>query len=149
MPNFRAPKSDIHFIARGLLVQGDSVILCKAKEEDWFFLPGGHVESGESARTTLLRELKEEIGKGDYNISSFLGVCENVFTLEGEQLQHEVNIVFKVDVPPNVTLNSLEEHIEFVSFKTETLNEHKILPEALKTGLLEWLEDGRPFLKEL
>ena len=146
---FQGPKSHIHSIARGLLVRGEEIILCRVRDAKWFFLPGGHIEDGESARATLLRELHEEIGTNDYKISSFVGVCENVFPLEDGVSQHEINIIFKVDVPREVWVNTKEDHIEFVNVAVSDLKDYKILPATLKDGLLEWLKDGKPFLKEI
>jgi len=146
---FQGPKSHIHSIARGLLVRGGEIILCRVKNAEWFFLPGGHIEDGESARATLLRELREEIGTSDYKISSFVGVCENIFPLEDDVSQHEINIIFKVDVPQEVQMNTKEDHIEFVNISVDDLKNYKILPAALKDGVLEWLKNGKPFLKEI
>ena len=149
MTSFQGPKSHIHTIARGLLVRGDEIILCRVKDAKWFFLPGGHIEDGESARKALTRELREEIGESDYNISSFVGVCENVFSLEEDVLQHEINIVFKVEVPAAFKADTQEGHIEFVAIAKKDLGNYKVLPAPLKEGLLEWLENEKPFLKEL
>ena len=146
---FQGPKSHIHSIARGLLVHGEEIILCRVRNAGWFFLPGGHIEDGKSARATLLRELREEIGTSDYKITSFVGVCENIFLLENEASQHEINIIFKVDVPQEIQMNTKEDHIEFVSVAVDDLKDYKILPTALKDGLLEWLKYGKPFLKEI
>ena len=146
---FQGPKSHIHSIARGLLVRGEEIILCRVRDAKWFFLPGGHIEDGESARATLLRELHEEIGTNDYKITSFVGVCENVFPLEDDVSQHEINIIFKVDVPREVWVNTKEDHIEFVNVAVSDLKDYKILPATLKDGLLEWLKNGKPFLKEI
>ena len=149
MTIFQEPKSHIHLIARGFLMCGEEIILCRLKGAEWFFLPGGHIESGESARTALLRELQEEIGSSDYKIDYFIGVCENIFPLEEGILQHEINIIFKVDVPRELKFNTKEDHIEFVSIAKSNLKDYKILPAALKDGLIEWLENKKSFLKEI
>jgi len=149
MTILQGPKSHIHSIARGLLVHGEEIILCRVKDAKWFFLPGGHIEDGESARTALLRELHEEIGSSNYKINSFIGVCENIFSLEKDVLQHEINIIFKVDVPNELKVNTKEDHIEFVSIAKNNLKDYKILPATLKDGLIEWLENEKPFLKEI
>lgn len=149
MKQFQKPKSHIHLIARGFLMRGEEIILCRVKNAEWFFLPGGHIEDGESARATLLRELREEIGNSDYEITSFIGVCENIFSLEENVLQHEINIIFKVEIPHEIKIDAKEDHIEFVSVAKKSLKDYKILPNALKDGLLEWLENKKPFLKEI
>ena len=130
-------------------MRGEEIILCRVRDAEWFFLPGGHIEDGESARATLLRELREETGVSDYKITSFVGVCENIFPFKDGVSQHEINIIFKVDVPQEVQMNTKEDHIEFVSIAVNDLKDYKILPTALKDGLLEWLKNGKPFLKEI
>ncbi len=146
---FQEPRSHIHLISRGLLLRGDDVILCRVKDAKWFFLPGGHIEDGESAKQALLRELQEEIGDADYNINSFIGVCENIFSLEKNVFQHEINIIFAVDVPEKTSLETKEDHIEFVNIPQKDLLEYKILPTTLKEGVINWLRDNKPFLKEI
>lgn len=149
MMRFQEPKSHIHLIARGLLVHGQDIILCRVKDAKWFFLPGGHIEDGESAKVTLLRELREEVGNNDYKVTSFVGVCENIFPLEEGALQHEINIIFRVEVPHEIKIDTKEDHIEFVSIAKRNLKDCKILPVTLKDGLLEWLENEKPFLIEI
>lgn len=144
---FRGPKSHIHFIARGLLMRKENIILCRVKGADWFFLPGGHIEDGESAKTALLRELKEEIGKGDYNITNFVGAYENVFSLNERVLQHEMNIIFAVNIPKDYKIKTKETHIEFVSTPKNSLKNYKILPPSLRDRIIEWLISNRPFFE--
>lgn len=146
---FQGPKSRIHSIVRGLVMCGEEIILCRIKNTAWFFLPGGHIEDGESARTALLRELHEEIGNNNYKINSIIGVCENIFSLEEDVLQHEINIIFKVVIPHELKVNTKEDHIEFVSIAKNNLKDYKILPTTLKDGLIEWLGNEKPFFKEI
>lgn len=146
---FKAPKSHIHLVARGLLLQGDNIILCRVKDAEWFFLPGGHIEDGESAKVALLRELQEEVGESNYNITSFVGACENIFPLEEGVFQHEMNIVFAVDVSKSIELKTEEDHIEFISVAKNDLKNYKILPISLKNGIIEWLRSHNPFFKEI
>lgn len=146
---FQGPKSHIHLIARGLLLQGDNVVLCRIKGAEWFFLPGGHIEDGEPAKIALLRELREEIGEGDYNVTSFVGACENIFPREEGVFQHEMNIILAVNVPEGIEPKTKEDHIEFISVAKNDLKNYKILPAALKDGIIEWLNGNKPFFKEI
>ena len=146
---YRGPESHIHLIARGLLLRGENVILCRAKGADWFFLPGGHIEDGEPSKIALARELHEEISGGEYSVSSFLGACENIFLLEEGVLQHEMNIVFAVDVTGDVEPKAKEDHIEFVAIPKSTLKDQKILPTAIKAGIISWIGNGQLFFNEI
>jgi ADP-ribose pyrophosphatase YjhB (NUDIX family) len=147
MTEFDKPKANIHFISRGLLVQGDNIILCRMVGSKWYFLPGGHIENGETAKQTLLRELEEEIKAADYKIGDFLGVCENTFELSENVLQQEVNMVFAVEVPQDLVVDTKEGHIEFVVVPKSELLEYKILPAGVKDGVAEWLNSGKVFHK--
>ncbi|MDD5639809.1 MAG: NUDIX domain-containing protein [Candidatus Pacebacteria bacterium] len=149
MPKFLPTKSKIHFIARGLLIQDKNIILCHIKGRDWYFLPGGHVKNSESAQNALLRELKEEIGKNEYIMSSFIGVCENIFSLDENTFQQEVNIIFQVNVSNDLVISSKENNLEFISIEKEKLSDYNILPEKMKNGIQNWMITGRPFLKEI
>ena len=146
---FEQSKSNIHIISRGLIVQGGDIILCKAKGAGWFFLPGGHIEEGESARSALLRELEEETGIDNFQIVSLIGICENIFSLDKETSQHEINIIFEVNIPQILKIESKESNIEFVNIKRGGLKNSNILPSSLKDGVLEWLENKKPFFKEI
>lgn len=149
MLKFYPPQSHIHVIARGFLIHNNVVILCRVKGSQSFFLPGGHIEDGESAQSALIRELGEEMGTNDYRISDFLGVCENIFFVKEDVLQHEINLVFKVETSDNFKMDTKEDHIEFLGMKKEELKNCKILPTQLKDGLLEWLDTGKQFFKEI
>jgi 8-oxo-dGTP diphosphatase len=54
-------------------MRGDTILV------EWFapksisFLPGGRVEEGEDLRTTLVRELAEEIEGGEFEVLQYLG----------------------------------------------------------------------------
>jgi len=149
MPCFKPPKSSIHLIVRAFLTNDEEVVLCRVKGKEWFFLPGGHIENGESVKAALVRELCEEIGEDSYKVSSFLGACENIFSLGENISQQEINLVFKVDLPKNFKTRTKENDIEFVKFEKRELGGLKILHAALKDGLLEWEKSKRTFFKEI
>lgn len=147
MEDFHAPQSKIHVIARAILLQGEKVILCRVKGEEKFFLPGGHVENGETIKQALVRELEEEIGSYEYRLSAFAGVCEGTFSREKGVLQQEVNILFEIHMPEG-EISSKEGHIEFICIDRTILNECEIMPTGIKEGVLEWLDRKVPFFKE-
>jgi ADP-ribose pyrophosphatase YjhB (NUDIX family) len=146
---FKEPDSHIHLIVRGLIIQGENIILCHIKGAHYFFLPGGHVENGESVETALLREFNEEMEGSEYEISSFIGACENIFLLKEDIRQHEMNIILKVVVPENIELKSKEDHLEFVSVKKDDFKNQTVFPEKIKEGIIDWFDNGKTFFKEI
>jgi 8-oxo-dGTP pyrophosphatase MutT (NUDIX family) len=139
------PNANIHVITRCLLTQGEQVVLCRAKGSEYYFFPGGHVENGENAKQALLRELIEELGEADYQIGELIGVSENLFDLSDGTKQQEVNIVFSASVPEDFKIGSVEDHIEFALVNKDELSSQKVLPEALKHSVIEWLKIGKVF----
>jgi ADP-ribose pyrophosphatase YjhB (NUDIX family) len=57
-------KDKIHVLSRAVVLDQEHILLCKTLDlpKAFYFLPGGHVEHGESATETVLRELQEEAG---------------------------------------------------------------------------------------
>lgn len=47
---------------RVLVVQNNKVLLVKEASDDWWALPGGGVDHGETIESSLVREIEEELG---------------------------------------------------------------------------------------
>lgn len=145
--NYDQPNAKIHVLARGLILQGEQILLCHTKGSSWYFLPGGHVENSEDAKSSLLRELNEEIDGCSFELQELIGVCENTFNLKDDLLQQEINLVFKVLLDPASTPVSKEEHLEFVLVSREEFQSAKVLPQSLHEGVLEWMNTGKTFYR--
>jgi 8-oxo-dGTP pyrophosphatase MutT (NUDIX family) len=59
--------------AGGVVVEGDRVLILRRPSRDEIRLPKGHIEQGESAQETALREVAEESGYDDLKILADLG----------------------------------------------------------------------------
>jgi len=129
-------------IVRALIQYNGKILVCRNKEKNYYFLPGGHIDFGESAESALSRELKEEL---DVSLKkySFIGVVENVYS-EDNQKHHEINLVFEVKTD-KVRERSKENHIDFFFFNQEELKRRIILPLALKNAMLKWCQDKKVF----
>lgn len=140
--------SPIHVLARAVLIKEDHILLCKTQdlECNFFFLPGGHVEHGESAENGVLRELKEE-GGIEGTIKRFIGCFEYSFE-PGQNSKchnHEYNLYFEVDVeslPFQAEIPQMEKHVKLMWLPLSRLTEIDFRPQPLKTILLEWMSYG-------
>lgn len=143
-----APNS-IELIARVLWQERGRALLCRNKGRDYWFLPGGHIEPGESARDAAARELVEEAGRDDLTIGPCRLVHEQRFTQPDRKgrpkPRHEYTLLFDATHPnwpahpdhPNqpAPVESREDHIEFTWAEPAQLPELNLLPAALRAWL--------------
>jgi 8-oxo-dGTP pyrophosphatase MutT (NUDIX family) len=133
-------KKHVEIIARGVCVKDGKILLCFGRKSGIAYLPGGHIDFGESGTQALEREISEEMGLAS-KAGQFLGCCEHSFVQEG--VPHaEVNLVYELDVPeldPAVEPQAVEEWIGFMWHPLETLAEARFEPAALAPRIAEWL----------
>lgn len=111
----------IEFIARGVAIDrrtgAPRVLLCQSRKRGYSYLPGGHVEFGETAAEALKREILEEMGI-PCTVGPPLQVHECSFH-DGKVRRHEINILFHVEhigvpgAPQPDPAPSIEKHIAF------------------------------------
>jgi 8-oxo-dGTP diphosphatase len=83
---------------RVLIVQNDKVLLVKENSDDWWALPGGGVDHGETVEATLMREIEEELGvPADEITSDFQIVYYNIGNVVNAVPR--MNLFFKASVP--------------------------------------------------
>jgi len=133
-------KNVIEVIARGACVVDGHILLCHGKTSRLTYLPGGHVEFGETARQALVREMLEESGHSS-EAGRFLGCCEHTFIQDGEP-HAEINLVFELTVEgvsPQEQVEASEGWIGFKWHPLDKLDEACFEPAALGTQLAHWL----------
>ena len=86
----------IETIARGVCIIDGKVLLCLPKDRSYSYLPGGHIEFGETGREALVREMKEETGL-DATAGELLGVVESSFVQKGER-HCEINLIYEMKI---------------------------------------------------
>lgn len=89
-------KDGIELIARGLFLHHHSLLVCRNLKHSYCYLPGGHIEFGESAADALRRECQEEFGQ-DVTVGPLVLACELRFNQRG-RARHEVTLLFRAEL---------------------------------------------------
>ncbi len=135
-----------HNLSRLVILSNDYILLAKAKMEngeEFYFLPGGHVEYNEAIKNAAIRELKEEMGVDakDVHEIKLIGVFETSWGNK-ENPHHEINFISKCNIG---TLNcdrdviSQEDHLSFEWKKLNELDAVHLLPKDFKNLIPEWI----------
>jgi 8-oxo-dGTP diphosphatase len=129
-----------HLIARAVILNGRSVLLVRQKGGANTFLPGGHIEIGESAGAALQREIREELGLR-LEIEKFLGCVEAGWEDE-KRHNFEVNLIFKAALQnqnPEISPVSHEDHLEFLWSSVDDLDKNNLLPLPIRKLIFQYL----------
>jgi 8-oxo-dGTP diphosphatase len=135
----------IENIVRAVVInpKKNEVLLARPVDKDYTFLPGGHIEFGETAMQALDREIVEEIGS-EGKFGEHLWSVENIFfDGEGEHC-HEIAHYFGYEFFERFydkEVISLEDHIEFLWVNIDDLEFFNIKPSVLAT-LIKQLTAG-------
>ena len=131
-------------ISRALIIKENDFLVCRRKGSNYWFLPGGHIELGENGKDALIRELKEERGSR-IEILAFVGVMENFFKQKSQKIC-EINLIFQaLELGKIDEKASKEDHLEFKFIKLDDFEKENVLPRALKNGIVQWVQNGKPF----
>lgn len=141
---------NIHVLSRGVILDQDHILLCKTLDlpVNFYFLPGGHVEHGESVIETVERELLEESGF-KCRVKRMLGCLEYSFEPGYSSIchNHEYNFIFELesdDLKVNTVIPQLEEHLELLWMPLNQLKKIDFRAEPLKELIPEWLSQTTP-----
>lgn len=99
MISFRLNGQRFQLRAAAVILHEGFVLLHRAEGDEFWALPGGRVEVGEDAATTIVREMNEELGE-TVRCAKLLYVVEHFFEYEGKQ-NHEIGLYFLTDLSPN------------------------------------------------
>jgi 8-oxo-dGTP diphosphatase len=153
MPKTPSPESHppIELIARALWVHRAHLLLCRNVAQNYYFLPGGHIEPGESAAAALRREFVEETGRG-VKVGPLALTAEHAFRRKSGRFVHEVLLVFHVEHTQRrvqmgrgvIDVGSREEKIEFEWVPARALGRVDFRPRALMGALEAALKGKKP-----
>ncbi len=137
----------IHVIARAVVKFKGRLLLAHAKGASNTFLPGGHVEPGESMPVTLRREMEEEFGM-TAEVRRYLGVVEHYWNQDGVD-NFEICHVFEATIPGLGSFDDIvsrEAHLEFIWADPSELSSHNLQPSPLASVLASPLPQEAPAL---
>lgn len=139
----------IETIARGVLVADGHVLLCRNTRHGNVYLPGGHIEFGETGAEALAREMAEETGVR-VRVTGFLGCAEHFFAQETDEHEPaadhaEINLVYAMTAPglsPDAEVKSREGWLAFDWAPLDGLASTKMEPAALRDRIPGWVAEG-------
>ncbi|HET6948594.1 MAG TPA: NUDIX domain-containing protein [bacterium] len=140
----RAETRRFHLLARGVVVRDRGLLIAHFQGADHTFLPGGHVEMGESVPSALRREFTEEL-RIEVRIGRYLGAIEHGWTTEDTQ-HFEINHCFEVMVPSawgTTPPASYARNLEFLWAPVHDLKAHNLQPVLLWTLVPRWVDGDR------
>ena len=126
----------------GILKVNDKYLTVKIQDNDFYCLPGGHVELGEDTDSAVLREMKEELGY-EVKIERLVTIIQNFFKDKAGKVFHELGYYYIVE-PKNIKDVNLEDYVltendkgkivrlEFKWVTLDQLKQERFLPEVLK-----------------
>jgi len=131
---------NIEVIARVLLIHENKLFLDYNSEKDFYYIPGGHVEFGETFETCLKRELMEENG-AEITVGKPIKFFENFFE-DSDGPHHEINRLYEgtINTPPE-HIKDLEEKIHSRWIPLDELKHIKILPEVMQDFVVGYLKN--------
>lgn len=145
MISYDLPPGRFNLRAAAIAIRNGHVLIHRATFQDYWSLPGGRVEWGESSEQTVARELEEELGvRGE--VAHLLFVRESLFSDQGKRY-HELGYYFRVSLPDSFPFRTDGEichrcrdgkadlEFKWVPIAGEALAEHAFVPEALRERL--------------
>jgi 8-oxo-dGTP pyrophosphatase MutT (NUDIX family) len=126
----------------GIALYEEHVLLHQADGYDFWFLPGGRVEFGETAAEGLMREMHEEL-VCTVEVKRLVWVMENFFPGSAHEPIHEIGWYFLMNTPKLYTYPSdqpfrgigANKKLMFQWHRCDMLEDLPLYPVALRTGL--------------
>lgn len=139
----------IETIARGVLVADGHLLVCRNRKHGNLYLPGGHIEFGETGAEALAREMVEETGLR-VEVTDFLGCAEHFFVQETDEFEPnadhaEINLVYAMTargLSPDREVTATESWIAFDWIPLAGLAACRLEPAALRAKIPAWIAEA-------
>lgn len=147
--SFKNEEGTFKYRVVGVLVDSeDRVLIQRVADNEFYCLPGGRVELGESSRQAVCRELEEELGF-DVEVDRPLFNLENFFSRADGTKVHEIGTFFRVtsEVAPKEDWELVENDkgvlktLRYKWVKISDLDKVDLRPSFLKEKLLNMSEN--------
>lgn len=120
---------------KALIVKNRRLLLLKRKDYQVWEMPGGRINQGETAKSTLLRELSEELpGAGPFNVKHIVHAQQTEFTLPNNNRLMLLFFEVTGHLPRHFQLSS--EHESFMWVSAAGLARLKLQPQVLQAAHL-------------
>lgn len=139
-------ETDFKYRVSGILLNDDKILTVRMCKNKFYCLPGGHVETGEDTKETIIREMKEESGY-DVEKPQLIAVTENFFLRKNKKKIHELGFYYILKVKEGSTIKgdyTTIEHdkdgdieLEFKWVAIDELENIVFQPEFIKKKLVE------------
>jgi ADP-ribose pyrophosphatase YjhB (NUDIX family) len=93
----------------GILKVNEKYLTVKLEGNDFYCLPGGHVELGEDTDHAVLREMKEELGY-EVKIDRLVSIVQNFFKTKDGKIFHELGYYYIVE-PKDIRDVNLDDYV--------------------------------------
>ncbi len=132
--------------AAGIAIRDGHVLICREDDDPFTLLPGGRIELGEDSRTSIGREIAEEL-KAPGQVGRLVFTSETFFYHDGREF-HEVGVYYEITPPaslPFVTgktalVTEDEGHqlfFDWVAIDGDELDRFNLVPLWLRTRLAD------------
>jgi 8-oxo-dGTP pyrophosphatase MutT (NUDIX family) len=142
MISFRVGSVRFHYRSAAIVLDAGHLLLHRLQGDEFWALPGGRVNPGETAEATIAREFKEELGAAvECKILACTG--ENFFEYDDEP-HHELGLYFYATLPvDSPLLDKKQSHVgvegdkllEFKWFPVAEVADIDMRPSALRRGI--------------
>ncbi len=159
----RTEKENFKYRVCGILHHNGKYLGVKIADNEFFCLPGGHIEIGEDTEVAALREMGEELGY-PVKLKRLAGIAENFFNGKNDLLFHELGFYYVVEAEKPADVNTEDyERIEidkgkptklvFKWFTKEEIEKSDFRPPFIKdmiasNGMLHIISKGDKVEKE-
>jgi ADP-ribose pyrophosphatase YjhB (NUDIX family) len=141
MITFDLKNGRFNYRVAAVIIRDNKILLHVQNDVDYWTLPGGRCEFGESSETAIRREVREELNT-DCTVETLLWVVENFFQHEGKRY-HEISFYYKLVLPETCAYCSIDNFLIHdgntkVQFRWRNMDEISSLavkPSFLRHGL--------------